>query len=132
MYESLRKLRDRRETGEGGFTLVELLIVIVILGILAAIVVLAIGGLKGSSQNAACAAGAHTIESAEDALFASSNPNAYGNNAALTTAGLLKAPTTDLTVAGSATGYTITATPGGNCVADSGAGKDLPITYATP
>ncbi|HEX4492839.1 MAG TPA: prepilin-type N-terminal cleavage/methylation domain-containing protein [Acidimicrobiia bacterium] len=130
MYESLRKIRDRRETGEGGFTLVELLIVIVILGILAAIVVLAIGGLKGSSQNAACTAGAHTIESAEDAYFASVTPNAYGSSAQLLGAGLLKAAPTDLTAAatGGGNGYSITATGGGNCTATPG----FPITYTAP
>jgi prepilin-type N-terminal cleavage/methylation domain-containing protein len=127
MYESLRKIRDRRETGEGGFTLVELLIVIVILGILAAIVVLAIGGLKGSSQNAACTAGGHTIESAEDAYFATSNPNAYGSTAQLVTAGLLKSTPTDLTVAatGGGSGYSITAVGTGNCTAAPG----FPINY---
>ena len=74
---------EKKRSGEGGFTLVELLIVIVILGILAAIVVLAIGGLSGSAKTATCKSGAHTIESAEDAYFASANVTpTYGDLAA--------------------------------------------------
>ena len=46
-----QRAMEKKRSGEGGFTLVELLIVIVILGILAAIVVLAIGGLSGTAQN---------------------------------------------------------------------------------
>ncbi|MBV9922660.1 MAG: prepilin-type N-terminal cleavage/methylation domain-containing protein [Pseudonocardia sp.] len=127
----MRKLRDRKETGEGGFTLVELLIVIVILGILAAIVVLAIGGLKGSSQKAACNSEGQTIATAEDAAFASTG--AYKNGAGAgnlwisdgNTANLLKSdPTPHFTVVGSATGYSIT--PTAACP-----GADT-LTYGTP
>jgi len=112
MYESLRKLRDRRETGEGGFTLVELLIVIVILGILAAIVVLAIGGLSGTSKTAACNADAKTIATAEDAYFASTgnNTNYAADTAALASAKLLKS---DPNVPGPAK-FTIATTGGAN------------------
>ena len=80
---------EKKRSGEGGFTLVELLIVIVILGILAAIVVLAIGGLKDTAQNSSCKPGAKTIESAEDAYFAPrTTPTAV--TADLMTAKLLK------------------------------------------
>jgi general secretion pathway protein G len=65
---------EKKRSGEGGFTLVELLIVIVILGILAAIVVLAIGGLSGTAQKSTCQAGVKAISSAEDAFYASPNP----------------------------------------------------------
>ena len=68
---------EKKRSGEGGFTLVELLIVIVILGILAAIVVLAIGGLSGTAQSATCNSGAKTIESAEDAYFAQNKDEFY-------------------------------------------------------
>ena len=101
----------KKRSGEGGFTLVELLIVIVILGILAAIVVLAIGGLSGSAKTATCKSGAHTIESAEDAYFASANVTpTYGTIAQLETAGLLKQPATAIPfdATGNGTGYTIT------------------------
>ena len=122
MYESLRKLRDRRETGEGGFTLVELLIVIVILGILAAIVVLAIGGLSSTSKTAACNADAKTISTAEDAYFASvgQNTNYAPDTATLYNNHLLKSdpnvPNATFTIGvtgGANPGYTITGT--GDC-----------------
>ena len=106
----IRRAMEKKRSGEGGFTLVELLIVIVILGILAAIVVLAIGGLSGSAQTATCKSGAHTIESAEDALFASSTPPAYGDVPALKAAGLLKQPVAQIPFDAAAApgGYTIT------------------------
>jgi general secretion pathway protein G len=114
----------KKRSGEGGFTLVELLIVIVILGILAAIVVLAIGGLKGSSETAACKAGAKTIESAEDAYFASSDPNTYTDDGTLLTAGLLKEAPDGLVANGSAGGYHI---EGANNKCGS-----IDITFGTP
>jgi general secretion pathway protein G len=82
----------KKRSGEGGFTLIELLIVIVILGILAAIVVLAIGGLAQKSKASACNATAKTIQTAEDAYFASTGNNTdYAPTLnALFTQGLLK------------------------------------------
>jgi general secretion pathway protein G len=101
----------KKRSGEGGFTLIELLIVIVILGILAAIVVLAIGGLKDSSKTAACDAEAKTLETAEDAYFASTgNATNYASGQQLFDAGLLKTnPVTDgrFTVTGGAGTYSI-------------------------
>jgi prepilin-type N-terminal cleavage/methylation domain-containing protein len=110
----IQRSLDKKRSGQGGFTLVELLIVVVILGILAAIVVLAIGNLKGSSQTAACKAELSTIESAQDAFFASSTPNSYANGNQLyigagNAANLLKNdPAPHFTVTGNAAGYTIT------------------------
>ena len=113
-----RRAMEKKRSGEGGFTLVELLIVIVILGILAAIVVLAIGGLSGTAQTATCKSGAKTIESAEDAYYASTTPAAYGTIANLETAGLLKQPAAQIPftatpAAGPPPGYTIAGT--GSC-----------------
>jgi len=111
----INRAMAKKRSGEGGFTLVELLIVIVILGILAAIVVLAIGGLKDTAQNSSCKAGANTIKSAEDAYFA--QHNTYGLTAALMGDKLLKTdPSADMDVtAASATAYTISKVAGGAC-----------------
>jgi general secretion pathway protein G len=128
----IQRSLEKKRSGEGGFTLIELLIVIVILGILAAIVVLAIGGLKGTSQKAACNSEGQTIATAEDAFFATNNTYANGATganklfvAAGDAANLLKTdPTPHFTVVGSATGYSIT--PTAAC-----AGADT-LTYGTP
>jgi prepilin-type N-terminal cleavage/methylation domain-containing protein len=120
----------KRRSGEEGFTLIELLVVIVILGILAAIVVFAIGGLSDSAQKTSCSADANTIQTAEDAYYAS--PTAAGDSAnqvyvdmdALVTAKLLKKDSTLWTVSASdANGYTLHAL-NAKCGAD--------IVYPTP
>ncbi len=118
-----RSIQKKRE-GQGGFTLVELLIVIVILGILAAIVVLAIGGLKNTSQSAACNSGAKTLESAEDAYYAiptgapgNGGGGNYGTTAQLAGAGLLKggAPADLVATAPTTQTYDIAGVAGSKC-----------------
>jgi general secretion pathway protein G len=102
----------KKRSGEGGFTLIELLIVIVILGILSAIVVLAIGGLKNTSQSQACSSEAGTIETAEDAYFASTgNATTYADGDTLFAQKLLKKnPNARFTVTGGAGTYNIQGT----------------------
>jgi general secretion pathway protein G len=107
---------EKRRAGDAGFTLIELLVVIVILGILAAIVVFAIGGLTDSSQKSACNADAATLQTAEDAYFASpsaGDPNVpnqtYTSEANLLSAKLIKKLSTNWDVAAAdANGYTLT------------------------
>jgi prepilin-type N-terminal cleavage/methylation domain-containing protein len=117
----IQRAMQKKRAGEGGFTLVELLIVIVILGILAAIVVLAIGGLSDTAESATCKSGAKAIESAQDAYYAKTDPNnTYGTGADLWAGGgaakLLKTnPDPVYVVTGNATSYSIAAAAGQKC-----------------
>lgn len=56
--------RDRGAPGDGGFTLVELLIVIVVLSILAAIVVFSLTGVTPRATASACSSDARTVDEA--------------------------------------------------------------------
>jgi prepilin-type N-terminal cleavage/methylation domain-containing protein len=97
LRESIRKRHD----GEGGFTLVELLVVIVVLGVLSAIVVFSVAGVNNKSKSAACNSDVKSVETAEEAYYAQNN--AYATVGGLVTAKLLRsAPST-------ANGYTISA-----------------------
>jgi prepilin-type N-terminal cleavage/methylation domain-containing protein len=128
-----QRAMEKKRSGEGGFTLVELLIVIVILGILAAIVVLAIGGLSGTAQKSSCSAGIKTISSAEDAFYAS--PNAAGNanakyadGSATAGVGLLDPANKLLKTDPATQGLTITVTGGGTGYSVAGAGQCANMT----
>ena len=91
----------KRHDGEGGFTLVELLVVIVVLGVLAAIVVFSVGGISNKSKSAACNSDVSSVQTAEEAYYAQNN--SYTTIANLVTAKLLRsAPSTT-------NGYTISA-----------------------
>jgi general secretion pathway protein G len=110
----IQRSLEKKRSGQGGFTLIELLIVIVILGILAAIVVLAIGGLKDSSQTAACNSEQKTLVTAEDAFFASTGGGTdYATGQELFDAHLVKENPAgansnwDVTQPGGAASYTI-------------------------
>jgi general secretion pathway protein G len=78
---------EKKRAGEGGFTLIELMIVIVILGILAAIVVFAVGGIQNRGEDSACKANVKTVEVALEAFYAKTGAYPAANDyAALTTA----------------------------------------------
>ena len=70
LMRSMEKARRRRLAGEGGFTLVELIVVIAILGILAAIVVFAVGGITNKGQTEANKTTCSVLQTAEEAYFA--------------------------------------------------------------
>jgi prepilin-type N-terminal cleavage/methylation domain-containing protein len=97
LRESIRK----HYAGEGGFTLVELLVVIVVLGVLAAIVVFSVGGVNNKSKSAACNSDVATVQTAEETYYAQNN--SYTTMAALVTAKLLRS------VPSTTNGYTISA-----------------------
>jgi type IV pilus assembly protein PilA len=66
----LKSLMEKVRKGEGGFTLMELLIVIAILGVLAAVVVMNIGGFLGKGEVEAANAELHSMQTAVMAIMA--------------------------------------------------------------
>jgi len=80
----------RRWKGEGGFTLVELLVVLEILGVLVAIVAANFTGLIGGSQTTAASAEVNIVQTAVDAKMADQS---MATTTAITTA------TSDMTTA---------------------------------
>ena len=88
MTDKVEELKKRR--GEGGFTLVELLIVIAILAILVAVVLPNFTGLLGNSQTTAGQAEVNIVQTAVDAKMASTS---------LATTTAIAAATHDMTTA---------------------------------
>ncbi|MBN2186893.1 MAG: type II secretion system protein [Dehalococcoidia bacterium] len=66
----MRSLMQKAYRGQGGFTLVELLVVVAILGVIAAVVVLNVGGFMGSGQTDAANTEAHQVQTAIIAYMA--------------------------------------------------------------
>jgi prepilin-type N-terminal cleavage/methylation domain-containing protein len=115
-----RELQSRRaEEGFDGFTLIELLIVIVVIAILAATVIFALGGVTGSSAQAACNSDAKSVEVAVQAYkdFPGNNnawPAAVTNATTAATAGLTGGSNPYLRTWPSNSHYTITTDNSGN------------------
>jgi prepilin-type N-terminal cleavage/methylation domain-containing protein len=64
---------QKRNKGEGGFTLTELLIVVAILGVLVAVVLPNFVGLLGNAQSTSGAAELNIVQTAVDAKMAAEN-----------------------------------------------------------
>ena len=123
LMRSMGKARQRRLTGEGGFTLVELIVVIAILGILAAIVVFAVGGITNKGQTEANKTTCSVLQTAEEAYFA--------KNSAYVTEENFAAPATDAQDALKRAGFLHTANPDFS-IHDSAAGDPTPYTVDGP
>ena len=66
----MKRFFERIHRGNGGFTLVELLIVFTLLGVLAAIVIPSVSGIVGYGQTQAADAELSIVQSAMDAMMA--------------------------------------------------------------
>jgi prepilin-type N-terminal cleavage/methylation domain-containing protein len=100
LQEAVRKRREN----EGGFTLIELLIVIVILGVLSSVVVFAVGGISDKGNAAACKSDVKSVETAQEAYYASAtlgNGQYAANTATLVKVKLLRSAPS------STNGYTV-------------------------
>ncbi|WP_063755810.1 MULTISPECIES: type IV pilin protein [unclassified Streptomyces] len=105
-----RRTRARNEATEAGFTLIELLVSIVILGILASIVVFSVRGINDKGQTAACRTDKSTIQTAEEAYFATDSRNKYADIDTLEKDGFLstKSAWYEVTVVATPPSYSIT------------------------
>jgi prepilin-type N-terminal cleavage/methylation domain-containing protein len=70
----------RRSSGEGGFTLIELIAVMSVLAVLAVIVILNVAGVAQNGGRAACQTDVHSIATAMSAYYNEQNPLDWNGN----------------------------------------------------
>lgn len=111
--------------GQGGFTLLELLVVIAVLSVLSGVAVFAVGSMSKRAQEVACSTDERTLATAQEAHLAATG--SVADEALLVISGYLDAPSEyhDITVTGD--DYEIVAV--GRCVGGGGGG---PIEVAGP
>ena len=111
----------RSGSGDGGFTLAELLVVIVILGILATVTVFAVREITAGSAETACATELDNLETAEEAHFTVAG--SYADEATLLASGVIKAASSMYDIASDDSTYTITVASGAPCTSGATGGS---------
>src|SRR5918992_760810 len=108
----VQKLRERSQ-GEGGFTLVELLVVMLILGLLAAIAIPSFFNQRDKAKDADAKAAVRTAQTAIES-YATDRDGSYANATAAILQGIEEtlndADLADPTISGGGTGYTVAVT----------------------
>ena len=100
-----------RGNGQSGFTLLELLVVMVIMGVVSGGAIVGVAAVRRSAQDAACTADADTLETAEQASFATTG--SYLDEQRLVDAGYLVGPSDHFDVTATQLGYELV--PVGDC-----------------
>jgi len=106
------------ESGDAGFTLVELLIVIVVLGLLATVTVFAVRGITDQGQQSACAAELRVLVTAQETQMAGGD--GYTDEAGLVAAGALSSESTMYDVTVTDGDYSIVPSATSSCTGSAG------------
>ncbi|MDQ3570633.1 MAG: prepilin-type N-terminal cleavage/methylation domain-containing protein [Actinomycetota bacterium] len=86
MHQAINKLRDRRRDGEGGFTLIELMVVVLIIAILLAIAIPTFLGARKRAQDRAAQSSLRNSLTSAKTIFTDSQSYADADVAALNAA----------------------------------------------